>query len=268
MPREGHKFSSWSIRSLSTHFNPRAPRGARPSASGLSLTRSTHFNPRAPRGARRFFTISRIVDGALFQSTCPARGTTCRPDGGERLRRISIHVPREGHDPTHGTGGAPYERISIHVPREGHDPDCDKFSVGGDKISIHVPREGHDATAAEAVGAMIYFNPRAPRGARPARQDLQIATAAISIHVPREGHDLTLMAILSSRLLFQSTCPARGTTAICKSFLAEAVRISIHVPREGHDSSSPQRYSMRLRISIHVPREGHDRPAGLRSCPA
>ena len=30
MPRDGHKFSSWSIRSLSTHFNPRAPRGARP----------------------------------------------------------------------------------------------------------------------------------------------------------------------------------------------------------------------------------------------
>ena len=83
---------------------------------------------------------------------------------------------------------------------------------------------------------------------------MQIATAAISIHVPREGHDLTLMAILSSRLLFQSTCPARGTTAICKSFLAEAVRISIHVPREGHDKISLQQYSTKLNFNPRAPR--------------
>ena len=78
-----------------------------------------------------------------FQSTCPARGTTRtaevtpavfsdfnpRAPRGARLRdfilirlkaRISIHVPREGHDDNLWgvyQGGA----ISIHVPREGHD---------------------------------------------------------------------------------------------------------------------------------------------------
>ena len=36
------------------------------------------------------------------------------------MTRISIHVPREGHDVLrHGMGGR--GDISIHVPREGHD---------------------------------------------------------------------------------------------------------------------------------------------------
>ena len=35
------------------HFNPRAPRGARPTVGGRKPVRASHFNPRAPRGARR-----------------------------------------------------------------------------------------------------------------------------------------------------------------------------------------------------------------------
>ena len=107
---------------------------------------------------------------------------------GRRDIKISIHVPREGHDtritiftsgkktfqstcPARGTTTTKCSRqrislISIHVPREGHDvldwstdnPDC--------SISIHVPREGHDHRAVYKHGGN-----------------------AISIHVPREGHD-------------------------------------------------------------------------------
>ena len=58
------------------------------------------------------------------------------------------------------------------------------------QISIHVPREGHDA----------------PRRANAAK------TVLISIHVPREGHDSHRTETLDRRDLFQSTCPARGTT--------------------------------------------------------
>ena len=56
-------------------------------------------------------------------------------------------------------------------------------------ISIHVPREGHD------VGRI-----------------LSAVSQGISIHVPREGHDPPINSANWSTPLFQSTCPARGTT--------------------------------------------------------
>ena len=79
-----------------------------------------------------------------FQSTCPARGTTKKAGGRVDQSRISIHVPREGHD-------------AGHAARDLHGP--------------------------------------------------------ISIHVPREGHDAAQYATMSINELFQSTCPARGTTS-------------------------------------------------------
>ena len=78
-------------------FNPRAPRGARRHSSGIPA-REVNFNPRAPRGARRISAFS-IYFPAKFQSTCPARGTTELLTGAQSKGSISIHVPREGHDP-------------------------------------------------------------------------------------------------------------------------------------------------------------------------
>ena len=53
-----------------------------------------------------------------------------------------------------------------------------------------MPREGHDGVARGRLTAEPDFNPRAPRGARPFR--------------PKYANSLSL---------FQSTCPARGTTS-------------------------------------------------------
>ena len=80
------------------YFNPRAPRGARRTCRAGCWHNSRNFNPRAPRGARLEIRRSPLYL-TIFQSTCPARGTT--PEGcGHRLPAfaISIHVPREGHD--------------------------------------------------------------------------------------------------------------------------------------------------------------------------
>ena len=123
-----------------------------------------------------------------FQSTCPARGTTKKAGGRVDQSRISIHVPREGHDD---------HRLRPH--RQG-------------AISIHVPREGHDAASPRSKRRRSpYFNPRAPRGARPSNANDQRAVTIISIHVPREGHD----DFHESQIF--------------------VIEISIHVPREGHD---------------------------------
>ena len=58
---------------------------------------------------------------AVFQSTCPARGTTANANNYDSAVLISIHVPREGHDPFPVKKFKPLVCISIHVPREGHD---------------------------------------------------------------------------------------------------------------------------------------------------
>ena len=56
----------------------------------------------------------------VFQSTCPARGTTKKRRYPWTELTISIHVPREGHDVAR-VEFVHFELISIHVPREGHD---------------------------------------------------------------------------------------------------------------------------------------------------
>ena len=144
VPREGHDHNYHQDSKRLPNFNPRAPRGARPKgfvvvspASWISIhvPREGHdgcrldysrewannFNPRAPRGAR----LNYAANGrccVLFQSTCPARGTTIIFDIQARSVAISIHVPREGHDAGDITAPIAFFAISIHVPREGHDP--------------------------------------------------------------------------------------------------------------------------------------------------
>ena len=193
-------------------FNPRAPRGARLYPAECWY-HTQYFNPRAPRGARLGLQVCDLVlceisihvprEGhdipignvfaiaLIFQSTCPARGTTARPP--------LVRGPQNHFNPRAPRGARRVDaavfwadHISIHVPREGHDV----FSCGciGQPyaISIHVPREGHDAR---------------PRSAAPYRR-------RISIHVPREGHDISSGMNLAETVSFQSTCPARGTTAL------------------------------------------------------
>ena len=180
----------------------------------IQLKTANDFNPRAPRGAR---LIERVNYCCLIN--------------------ISIHVPREGHDRVNqALAKQKKDYISIHVPREGHDLRDKGVRNREQYISIHVPREGHDALSSAILSSLfIYFNPRAPRGARPWWWGFLPTSQAISIHVPREGHDIIVVCIkhwdeiisihvpreghdhlmsfnLFSSLLFQSTCPARGTT--------------------------------------------------------
>ena len=140
----------------------------------------------------------------------PREGHDYSLAGMYRQRQISIHVPREGHDPKQTALLLPDIDFNPRAPRgarlknaviRGHS--CQFQSTcpargttlviakqdGSAFISIHVPREGHDAPA-----LIIHQQP------------------TISIHVPREGHDQPQMPPTVRRQLFQSTCPARGTT--------------------------------------------------------
>ena len=120
------------------------------------------------------------------------------------------------------------------------------------------PARGTTVFLLARIRPLVDFNPRAPRGARPPVIRCKDCAYAISIHVPREGHDarsacsasachlgfnpraprgarLPLHGCAGGAKSFQSTCPARGTTADV-NLDAGQPQISIHVPREGHDA--------------------------------
>ena len=120
VPREGHDQLRARGVSGDYNFNPRAPRGARRRKIGALLRWRFHFNPRAPRGAR----LVRLV--------------YLRQAG-----RISIHVPREGHDDPHRQRHCVSGRFQSTCPARG---------TTNMILIRHITRNN--------------FNPRAPRGAR------------------------------------------------------------------------------------------------------
>ena len=216
----------------------------------------------------------------IFQSTRPARGATGLDFEVIPFGDISIHAPREGRDEERLAVVA-LLGISIHAPREGRDKEL-LLHPRQRPISIHAPREGRDGAdwvdkddsllfqstrpARGATGRRCrrlpsgrYFNPRAPRGARPrsasafttifpfqSTRPARGATQALHHH-PLRQLDFNPRAPRGARLseslppvrlsIFQSTRPARGATAagVC---VRRAVQISIHAPREGRDICS------------------------------
>ena len=77
-----------------------------------------------------------------FQSTRPSRGATRAGPSAGRITQISIHAPLAGRDSA--------------VP----------LSFMAFLISIHAPLAGRDRHCLFVLTPSLYFNPRAPRGAR------------------------------------------------------------------------------------------------------
>ena len=123
-----------------------------------------NFNPRAPCGARPLSAIY-ATTFLLFQSTRPLRGATtldnrsCNqpyhfnpraPCGARRRSEPALHLPPEFQSTR------PLRGATLLVL--GHVVVCG--------ISIHAPLAGRDDKEATEVEVDLYFNPRAPCGAR------------------------------------------------------------------------------------------------------
>ena len=125
-----------------SHFNPRAPYGARqkgifirPVTPVFQSTRpirgatrrayrsfcgTPHFNPRAPYGARQKGIFIRPVT-PVFQSTRPIRGATLIGNGRDhRMQKFQSTRPIRGATMTAAEIDA-LEQISIHAPHTGRD---------------------------------------------------------------------------------------------------------------------------------------------------
>ena len=151
-----------------------------------------------------------MVGVGEFQSTCPARGTTHPFKSSAHVSRISIHVPREGHDGRCVCSREHRRHFNPRAPR-GARPYNPIENYDRKEFQSTCPARGTTLDSKKCPSISKHFNPRAPRGARPCRHILPHTFGSISIHVPREGHDVSDL-ISDLRKI-----------------------ISIHVPREGHD---------------------------------
>ena len=240
------------------NFNPRAPRGARPVIFGAAFFASIFQSTCPARGTTSIlYRLLRPVN--LFQSTCPARGTT-RAAGAPFAAPVNFN-PRAPR-------GA---RLSAHTGSQ----------AAGD-FNPRAPRGARRQAVTGHVQISKYFNPRAPRGARLHSIPPPPACQLISIHVPREGHDRSLSCFTPHQQQFQSTCPARGTTKPNCGFAMSYMNFNPRAPRGArprmvqshvlplfHFNPRAPRGARLIQacfllssqvISIHVPREGHDMP--------
>ena len=185
-PARGATARTRSIVFLSSHFNPRAPRGARLCIGKTVCKLTYNFNPRAPRGARLASQLSAAA-----------------------VTRISIHAPREGRDrsplsrsfqPTYfnprAPRGARLARAGQSVvpvvfqstrPARGATKVNIMLSVAQD-ISIHAPREGRDCQI-RLFRSLRAISIHAPREGRDFTVQARFMFPLISIHAPREGRD-------------------------------------------------------------------------------
>ena len=82
-----------------SHFNPRAPCGARLVNQVRDKMNAMHFNPRAPCGARHFRCYTAISKGYDFNPRAPCGARPRYFPFASPLIGISIHAPRAGRDP-------------------------------------------------------------------------------------------------------------------------------------------------------------------------
>ena len=177
------------IEAISIHV-PREGHDSTTFSAGVQRSISIHV----PREGHDGSNPSFCAKSTKFQSTCPARGTTTRTPCRASRSRFQSTCPARG-------------------TTESED-DAENYVT----FQSTCPARGTTGTEPTEGGATTYFNPRAPRGARQERESLYRRNGGISIHVPREGHDQLSSGSCARQAIFQSTCPARGTTrpAWCK----------------------------------------------------
>ena len=150
---------------LSHDFNPRAPRGARRGRKEVKNGKS-EISIHAPLAGRDWASSLKPLARRYFNPRAP-RGAR-RKKKWKKRHRNKFQSTRPSRGATAGRPG-PCRRSGI---------------------SIHAPLAGRDFSLRLFLMAISYFNPRAPRGARP--------LFATGLH---------------DALKFQSTRPSRGATA-------------------------------------------------------
>ena len=187
-------------------FQSTLPSRGATNPSNLLAHLDHYFNPRSPRGERRIF-LKTVTLGA----------------------GISIHAPLAGSDILHRRPPSSSSRFQSTLPSRGA---TELYALRSRRyvISIHAPLAGSDSSSPIRSRRCVNFNPRSPRGERPAPP---ISSA---------------MA-----LAFQSTLPSRGATMSARA-ISFLLQISIHAPLAGSDDVPDNRHNPRCYFNPRSPR--------------
>ena len=147
-----------------TTISIHAPREGRDNCHGTGTGTDRHFNPRAPRGARPKNTKHNARDSE-FQSTRPARGATVSRIVSPTADAISIHAPREGRDRSRAVTRLQVHHFNPRAPRGARLSMSAILSLFSSFQSTR-PARGATLRVSRSHTPVRYFNPRAPRGAR------------------------------------------------------------------------------------------------------
>ena len=184
--------------------------------AGRDRTRQQHrrhhryFNPLAPRGARPW-CVANCLRHRRFQSTRPSRGETCWWSApGRRLHNFNPLAPR-GARRKASREAAKNIRFQSTRPSRG-ETIKNQVSTRDLCISIHSPLAGRDRNMPRQPGNAPYFNPLAPRGARPDHFDFRSPRFFYFNPLAPRGARLSAQLFFFSVSLFQSTRPSRGET--------------------------------------------------------
>ena len=119
-----------------------------------------------------------------------------------------------------------------------------------------MPLAEHDVSLLKTLSAIISFNSRAPRGARPAPPAPADHCLRFQFTCPSRSTTAVSDALKVLPRMFQFTCPSRSTT-FWQASQRYRVVVSIHVPLAEHDEAYREN-SYPRGVSIHVPLAEHD----------
>ena len=138
---------------MRTHFNPRAPCGARPYNTGLRETDKEFQSTRPMRGATGA-AGNPAPEKTKFQSTRPMRGATRNRKIQTNCKNISIHAPHAGRDEESLSQIAMRDTFQSTRPMRGATKTNKQDNESND-ISIHAPHAGRDSKS-EQIALHIF----------------------------------------------------------------------------------------------------------------
>ncbi len=239
-----------------THFNPRAPYGARlacflaaDDVSRISIhaphtgrdqpdkesrNEYTHFNPRAPYGARQAVSSETVVQREISIHAPHTGRDDCGAWWGPRARDFNPRAPY-GARRNGDLGNAILHNISIHAPHTGRDARHPGECGGCFAFQSTRPIRGATGKAPERDMQWPNFNPRAPYGARHDLSSLFNKPIEISIHAPHTGRDKYSSHDLTVTPDFNPRAPYGARRAAYRVICVGNCAISIHAPHTGRD---------------------------------
>ena len=193
------------------NFNPRAPCGAR-LGGGIRITFSAlNFNPRAPCGAR-LQTMTMTACRLIISTHAPLAGR----DVGQTYRIALSTI----FQPTRPLRGATNGRVILEKKGEEFQPTR--------------PLRGATWLLVLILCFLLYFNPRAPCGARPHCAYVRIYPFTISTHAPLAGRDSSDENKDNKQSNFNPRAPC-GARPVGDWISQGTMDISTHAPLAGRD---------------------------------